>query len=367
MMWLGSKRRYNNAVIKTKYSTEEAIATWMMMYVRRLTEENGSGLTSDKNTLKTILLNSIEPEYFELLKLPVAPKEIETLSFDEVIKSLHEQLTEEKNALVERHKFLSETQGANRSIPDFVTKLRKFIPTCQYKCDCGQSVLHLQFIRSLSNQSIRHQLLLESTQKFSKAVLKAQTLEASTLANQQFETPFENAPASINRVSRPRSRCKSKFNSRPRSKTNSRQKDYRRLCLRCARNKQCRVDSDKLKCKFCERKDHVEKVCITKLIAEKKSVKLVEKNHAMSQDQYNILKIVTVGNKLQKFEVYSGAVHALLPKSDFDKLNLNINLQTTNIQFRSYTAAIFALVDVAEVEVKYKNVKSKEVLYVVPD
>ncbi|KAF2887043.1 hypothetical protein ILUMI_19130 [Ignelater luminosus] len=160
------------------------------------------GLTSDKNTSKTILLNRIGPEYFELLKLSVAPKEIGTLSFDEVIKSLDEQLTEKKNALVERHKFLSETQGANQSIQDFVTKLCKFIPACQFKCDCGQSVadlfLHSQFIKGLSNQSIRHQLLLESTQKFSEAVLKAQTLEASTLANQQFESPSENAPASIN-------------------------------------------------------------------------------------------------------------------------------------------------------------------------
>ncbi|KAF2883438.1 hypothetical protein ILUMI_22748 [Ignelater luminosus] len=41
------------------------------------------GLTSDKNISKTIFLNSTGPEYFELLKLSAAPKEIGTLSFDE--------------------------------------------------------------------------------------------------------------------------------------------------------------------------------------------------------------------------------------------------------------------------------------------
>ncbi|KAF2890436.1 hypothetical protein ILUMI_15737, partial [Ignelater luminosus] len=60
----------------------------------------------------------------------------------------------------------------------------------------------------------------------------AQILEASTLANQQFETPSENAQASFNRVSRPHSRSESKFNSRPRRKTNSRQREHRNIPLR---------------------------------------------------------------------------------------------------------------------------------------
>ncbi|KAF2886055.1 hypothetical protein ILUMI_20118 [Ignelater luminosus] len=72
----------------------------------------------------------------------------------------------------------------------------------------------------------------KSPQKFSEAVLKAQTLEASTLANQQFETLSKNAQASFNRVSRPRSRSESKFNSRPRRKTNSRQREHRNILLR---------------------------------------------------------------------------------------------------------------------------------------
>ncbi|KAF2889116.1 hypothetical protein ILUMI_17057 [Ignelater luminosus] len=187
------------------------------------------GLTSDKNASKTILLNSIGSEYFELLKLSVAPKEMGTLSFDEVIKSLDKQLTEKENALVERHEFLSETQGTNQSIPDFETKL----------------------------------------------------------------------------------------------------------------------------------------------------FRLVETDYAMSQDQYNILEVgdvnkstrsdsekyyvyVTVGKKLQRFEVDSGAGHTLLPKSDFDKLNLNKNLHNFNIRFRLYTADIFAPIGLVELEVKHKNVKSKK-------
>lgn len=135
------------------------------------------GLAADKDTSKTVFLNSLGPEYFELLKLSVAPKELDTLTYDEIVKALDDQLTEKKNVLVERHKFLSQKQGSNQSIQEFVTQLRKFISACEFQCECKRSVadlfLHSQFIRGLSNQDIRHQLLLDNSKTFQDAVTKA--------------------------------------------------------------------------------------------------------------------------------------------------------------------------------------------------
>ncbi|KAF2902318.1 hypothetical protein ILUMI_03872 [Ignelater luminosus] len=70
-------------------------------------------------------------------------------------------------------------------------------------------------------------------------------------------------------------------------------------------------------------------------MAEKKSAKLVERDYTMSQDQYNILEIVDINNK----SAYS----------DSEKYY------------------VYVAVGIATAEVIYKNVKSKEVLYVVPD
>lgn len=376
------------------------------------------GLAADKDTSKTILLNSIGPEYYGLLKLSVAPKEINTLSYDEIVQALDEQLTEKKNILVERHKFLSQKQEPGQSIQDFVTQLRKFVPTCDFTCECKKPVadlfLHSQFIRGLSNQDIRHQLLLDNSKTFQDAVKKAQTLEASNLASQQFETPVENAQASVYSISRPQnrsptdfnSRSTSSYNSRSRDSSNSRQREYQRspsptryksrlnlkhlgiegLCLKCGKNnhnsKQCRVDSANLKCAFCSRLGHVEKVCLKRLMTEKRGVKTIDidTDDSSLQDQFTIYEIdtpdqdtekfiinVKINNRLQQFEVDSGAGQTLLNKSNFDKLNLNVELQETKIRFRSYTAGIFAPIGVAKVEVQYKSIKSTELLYVVSD
>lgn len=356
------------------------------------------GLTTDKDSAKTILLNSIGPEYFELLKLSVAPKELNTLTFDEIIKSLDDQLTEKKNILVERHKFLSQKQAPNQSIQDFVTQLRKYIPACSFKCECEKSVadlfLHSQFIRGLSNQDIRHQLLLDDSKTFSDAVSKAQTLEASNLASQQFDIPTENNSEnySVHRLSRPRSGSHSNYNSRPRDKSNSRPTrlnlkhlGIEGLCLKCGRNnhnsKNCRVIPTKLKCQYCEKSGHVEKVCLKRLMSAKKEVQSVDSEEdSFLHDQYTIYEInsqnqdtqkyfvqVKINNIIQQFEVDSGAGQTLLNESNFNRLNLNKKLRDTNIRFRSYTSGIFAPIGVAEVEVQYKDIKSTETLYVVSD
>jgi transposase InsO family protein len=366
------------------------------------------GLESDKSASKTILLNSIGPEFFELLKLSVAPRKINTLDFDEVVEVLNDQLTEKKNILVERHKFLSQKQGPDQSIQDFVTQLRKFISTCEFTCECKKSVanlfLHSQFIRGLSNQDIRHQLLLDDSKTFQDAVSKAQTLEASNLANQQFNTPVENTPTNIYRVSRPQSRSSSSHSSRSRETANSEHREYQNsaspprykprlnlkhlgiegLCIKCGRNnhnsKHCRIDSNNLKCGYCGKLGHVEKVCLKRLMSENKGVKSIDTEDSLLHDQFTIYEIdntdqdtekfivqVKINNKIQQFEVDSGAGQTLLNKSNFDKLNLNTKLQDTKIRFRSYTAGIFAPIGVTKVEVQYKELKSLETLYIVAD
>jgi len=256
------------------------------------------GLASDKDISKAILLNSIGPEYFELLKLSVAPREVNTLNYDETVQALDGQLTEKKNIIVERHKFLSQNQGPDQSVQDFVTQLHKYVPSCEFQCECKKSVanlfLHSQFIRGLSNSDIRHQLLLDNSKTFQEAVSKAQTLEASLMDNKQFECPVENSSTDINRVCRPDNTNAYKSTSESTNRMSSRRDlqdqqsprfstrrriDFKTLgieglCLKCARSNhtsyQCKIDRHRLNCRFCKLQGHVEKVCIKRLVSEKR-------------------------------------------------------------------------------------------------
>ncbi|XP_067636959.1 uncharacterized protein K02A2.6 isoform X1 [Eurosta solidaginis] len=171
------------------------------------------------------------------------------------------------------------------------------------------------------------------------------------------------------------------------------------LSLRCGRNnhlsKECNVERGKLKCNSCGKTGHVKKVCIQDRIKQKKS-KIATNNTTTSnaiesfttEEEYywvnqvidiyehSTAKIsrmdaekfytdVLINRRKENFEVDSGAGYTLLPENQFMKLNIKTPLRKTNIAFRVYTDDVFVPIGVVTVDVKYKNRKSKEDLYIV--
>lgn len=84
-------------------------------------------------------------------------------------------------------------------------------------------------------------------------------------------------------------------------------------------------------------------------------------------DSHRYYTIVKIRGNPQRFEVDSGAGYTLLPKYQFEKLNLNVRLQASSIAFRCYTNDVFVPEGKATVEVQYKDRASLEDLYMVPN
>lgn len=76
---------------------------------------------------------------------------------------------------------------------------------------------------------------------------------------------------------------------------------------------------------------------------------------------------VLLNNKSMIFEVDSGAGYTLIPEDAFQKLNLNTLLKPTRQYFRAYTNDVFLPKGKATIEVTYKNRRSFEEIYVVPE
>ncbi|XP_017473895.1 PREDICTED: uncharacterized protein K02A2.6-like [Rhagoletis zephyria] len=149
------------------------------------------------------------------------------------------------------------------------------------------------------------------------------------------------------------------------------------------------MNKNKLNCEYCHKTGHVKDVCIQYKMKQRKDLKQTNKvtdsESEFSEDAADIHKVidiykkeeiskreidkfyakVLIEGKSQKFEVDSGAGYTLLPENDFNKLKLNVNLQKSNVAFRSYTGEIFLPKGVAKVTVEYKNNKSIVDLYVV--
>ena len=212
-----------------------------------------------------------------------------------------------------------------------------------------------------------------------------------------------NTSEVINKINQSRSRSNSKnhtHQNRARSKSRSKL-DYNRLgisdiCLRCGRNnhrvQDCRCKISALKCNSCQKTGHVSKVCISTLLRERKNRPNSTNTNAIDTEDDEIYQIqgihtivdvyrnkidqkdagkyfttVKIQGQNQQFEIDSGAGFTLLPKNQFEKLNLKKKLEKSSIAFRSYTDNILIPEGKIDVEVQYKNVKSIEELYVVPN
>ena len=81
-------------------------------------------------------------------------------------------LSPKKNVLVAQHQFLSKYQKEGQSVSEFVAALRADISECEFlsPCACGASVVDLflraQFIRGITNNNLREQLLQSDSIKF---------------------------------------------------------------------------------------------------------------------------------------------------------------------------------------------------------
>ncbi|XP_054289212.1 uncharacterized protein K02A2.6-like [Macrosteles quadrilineatus] len=271
------------------------------------------------------------------------------------------------------------------------------------------------FIRGIHDSSIREQLIQTKDLTFDIAVEKAIAIEASKIDSatlNNFSSPQTSSQAEVNKlVTRPthqnytprrtaylNNRSNNRLNhpSTRRNKVDLATLGIGNLCLRCGKanhtSRECKTNISRLHCQSCDKDGHIAKVCISTLLSKKSrpTVNTISTTPNDSQDlnslygigQLQILNVsdynssdtekffttILINGKPQKFEVDSGAAHTLLPKAQFDRLNLPQNtIQNTNIRFRSYTNEVFQPLGLVNVQVEYNGRSSTQQLFVVPD
>lgn len=200
--------------------------------------------------------------------------------------------------------------------------------------------------------------------------------------------------AQITVSNRSRHRSASRPLVRSKSKINFSQLGIENVCIRCGRNNhkasECRTNRHNLKCRSCGKTGHVQQVCLKTLIhsANKSSMSgdtdyddEVHQMYGINQivdiynsqqytEQNDVAKYyvtVEINERHQKFEVDSGVGFTLIPRNEFEQLNIKTELQPSSIAFRSYTKNIVVPDGKVKVEVKYNNRRSMEEMYVVPN
>lgn len=170
---------------------------------------NLKNVFNDKDICAKVLLNCIGSKHYELLTSLTAPKLPTEKTYAQLIELLETYLCPKLNVVVQQHRFLSCSQKSEEIIATYIAELRKFIVTCEFKCNCGQFVaeifLRAQFIRGLRDATIGEKLLQITDLTFKKAVDTALALEASKLDSHEMSgnsSTRKPSTENVNRISK---------------------------------------------------------------------------------------------------------------------------------------------------------------------
>ncbi|KAF2888201.1 hypothetical protein ILUMI_17972, partial [Ignelater luminosus] len=360
----------------------------------------------DVDKLKAqILINCIGSKYYQLLLCLTSPETPRDKTYSELVTLIENHLCPQPNECIEQHKFLSRMQAANETIAQYTVALRKLSSTCNFVCPeptCKKSIaqvfLQAQFIRGLSDPTIREKLLQEKDLTFGNATKIALALEASKLGNRVLSSSTEGEVNKVT-VSKPL-RCQ---NSTSKNSTYTNRKPHKTkskinyadlgldgICLRCGLNnhlvKDCQKDRSTFKCSSCHKTGHVAKVCIITLTKNKKnkSVNLVieDNDSSCGESQFSINHIVTINNTLLQgdnkltvpikigsgtilFEIDTGSPISIISEQVFRETCPNVNLNSSATTFRTLTGEVFKPLGIAKVQISYENKTSEEDIYVI--
>ncbi|KAJ8017724.1 hypothetical protein HOLleu_44666 [Holothuria leucospilota] len=210
-------------------------------------------VTEDKKKV-AVLLSSMGPKGYGLLKSLTTPTKPSTLTFPDICKRLHDYYNPKPPVLLERFRFYNQIQGPSEKIAEYLAELRRLSSTCNFGGFLNEA-LRDKFVCGLFDTAIQKKLLSEDD---------SLTLDKAVKTPMSMESANKNAAItkgethSVQRV----------------SPTSSSLNASKLQCSCCGKNghikKDCCMKS--FKCFNCGRIGHLQNVCRDKPATEQSNV-----------------------------------------------------------------------------------------------
>ena len=199
------------------------------------------------------------------------PKDVNELSFDEIVKMMEEQLDPKRFVVRERYKFWSDmSRKPGETVQELAARIRQQAATCDFTAikDPQDESMRTKFICSIKNEAVIKALfkVKDDELTFARAVeIAAETEEAAKAAK---ETTYGIGAVPVNKM------VKSKFQKKSASKKSGTTKSDSKPCHRCRRagHKPQDCPFRDSECFNCKKKGHLSAVCKSKTTQTKSTV-----------------------------------------------------------------------------------------------
>ena len=134
-----------------------------------------NGITTDAKK-RAILLSSVGPNTFRLMRSLVLPDRLDNFSYDELVSKVKNHKEPAPSFIVRRFQFNTRNQKPGESIAEYIAVLHKAAEHCSYG-DSLSEMLRDRLVCGITNSAVQKRLLAEKELSLDKAVALAQSVE----------------------------------------------------------------------------------------------------------------------------------------------------------------------------------------------
>ena len=307
-----------------------------------------NGITTDAKK-RAILLSSVGPTTFRLMRSLVLPASLDSLSYDDLVSKVKNHKEPTPSVIVRRFQLNTRNQRPSESISEYIAVLRKAAEHCNY----GESLSEMlrdRLVCGITNSAVQKRLLAEKDLTLEKAVSLAHSVEIAEKGSKDLQTSATAKPTTtpdadlfkFTPVALPK-------------KSEDKPTEPHKKCYRCGGKHlapQCRFKSEQ--CHSCGKRGHIAKVCQSrpqskKAQATRNSQPVHNVTDSSLDNEYQLFVVHTPNNNPLKttllveghqltMEIDTGAAVSLVSEamvnSSFMK---DLPLHPTDVRLRTYT------------------------------
>jgi hypothetical protein len=342
----GAQQKQQPAAAIPAFNGFDPTVELLMDYMDRFNTFAAANSIPDDRAAGVFLTNQQPTLYKQLSNMGAqlaTPKQINTLTMDEIEEFLKEQYDPKRFIVRERYKYWSDMQRKpGETIQELAARIRQDATTCAFTDirDPLDEALRTRFICSVNNEAVLKSFfkIKDDELNFNKAIHVAQeTEDAARVAK---ETVY-GKQTNVNKVTHQKGKKSSNSSTQFTQKDSDNQQ--KKPCHRCDRTNhtadQCRFKTSV--CNFCSKTGHIERACIKKKKTTSKETSKAHKIEAiLHRTQRNTASIPQLHEEIQlrgqavTMELDTGACDNFISQTIWSQLG-GPQLQETSVSYKS--------------------------------